>query len=69
MDRDGGLTVHLDLHGAALLSYVVARCAFVHAGTFLGQVLQSHDLRIFQVCFFVVVTHAHTHTHTKQRER
>ena len=52
MESDG-LTVHLDLHDAALLSHVVARCAFVHASALLGQVLQSHDLRIFQVwCFF-----------------
>ena len=52
MERGGGaesLTVHLDLHGAALLSHVVAGRAFIDSGALLGQVLQCHDLRVLQV--------------------
>lgn len=44
------LTVHLDLQRAALLSHVVAGCAFIDSCAVLGQVPQRHNLWVFKIC-------------------
>ena len=41
--------MHLDLHCAALLAHIIAGCTFVDPSAVLGQVLQSHNLWVFQI--------------------
>lgn len=44
------LTLHGDLNGAVLLPHVVARCAPVDACAVHGQVPQSHNFWVLQIC-------------------